>query len=266
MNLGVIWENSIKYSTSDMASMSLYTDRRKILLGTMTVTVAAILIVGITAYQTSIAQDSTDDSNGNPTDGFDIHVSVNKHDSEHLEAQMQHYCKLDTTIVAVCQLYAGNDTNAKLSQIEFIITDEQYQSLPAREKQNWHNHAVELTPQRGEPEIISLPAGVNGTQLLETLTQTYGKVITLWDPSDELPNYEPYVHMVDSPYALGYDQDDNLHCLLPAAGQPPCEETAGGGNATQTTTTSANATTNQTQNQTETQGENQADALTSLFE
>lgn len=239
MNLGIIWENSIKYSMSDMASMSVYTDRRKILLGAMTVTVAAILIVGITAYQTSIAQDSSDNNNVNPTQGFDIHVSVNKHDSEHLEAQMQHWCKLDTTIVAVCQLYAGNDTNAKLSQIEFIITDEQYQSLPAREKQNWHNHAVELTPQRGEPEIISLPAGVNGTQLLDTLTHTYGKVITLWDPSDELPNYEPYVHMVDSPYALGYDQDDTLQCKLPAAGQPPCEGATGGGggNATQTTTT-----------------------------
>jgi hypothetical protein len=238
MNLGIIWENSIKYSMSDMASMSIYTDRRKILLGAMTVTVAAILIVGITAYQTSIAQNSNN-NNDNPTQGFDIHVSVNKHDSEHLDAQMNHWCKLDTTIVAVCQLYAGNDTNAKLSQIEFIITDEQYQSLPAREKQNWHNHAVELTPQRGEPQIISLPAGVNGTQLLDTLTHTYGKVITLWDPSDELPNYEPYVHMVDSPYALGYDQDDTLQCKLPAAGQPPCEGATGGGggNATQTTTT-----------------------------
>jgi hypothetical protein len=135
--------------------MSVYTNRRKILLGAMAVTVAAILIVGITAYQTSIAQDTGDTNNGNPTQGYDIHVSVNKHDSEHLEAQMQHYCKLDTTIVAVCQLYAGNDTNAKLSQIEFIITDEQYQSLPAREKQNWHNHAVELTPQRGESSCRS---------------------------------------------------------------------------------------------------------------
>ena len=224
-----------------MASMSVYLDRRKALLGAMTATVAAILIVGITTYQTSIAQNSTTNNNGNPTQGFDIHVSVNKHDSEHLDAQMNHYCKLDTTIVAVCQLYAGNDTNAKLSQIEFIITDEQYQSLPAREKQNWHNHAVELTPQRGEPQIISLPAGVNGTQLLDTLTHTYGKVITIWDPSDELPYYEPYVHMVDSPYALGYDQDDNLQCKLPAAGQPPCEGTTGEGSNT-TQTASANTT------------------------
>jgi hypothetical protein len=233
--LGIIWENFIKYSISDMASMSVYTDRRKILLGAMTATVAAILIVGITAYQTSIAQNSSDNNNS-PTQGFDIHVSVNKHDSEHLNAQMDHWCKLDKTIVAVCQLYAGNDTNAKLSQIEFIITDEQYQSLPPREKQNWHNHAVELTPQRGEPQIISLPEGVNATQLLDTLKHTYGKVITIWDPSDELPYYEPYVHMVDSPYALGYDQDDNLQCKLPAANQTGCEGTVGGGGGSSNTT------------------------------
>jgi hypothetical protein len=241
MNLGIIWENSIKYSIADMALMSVYTDRRKILLGAMTATVATILIGGIIAYQTSIAQNSNDSNSNDPTEGFDIHVSVNKHDSEHLNAQMDHWCKLDPTIVAVCQLYAGNDTNAKLSQIEFIITDEQYQSLPAREKQNWHNHAVELTPQRGEPQIISLPEGVNGTQLLDTLKHTYGKVITIWDPSDELPYYEPYVHMVDSPYALGYDQDDNLQCKLPAANQTGCEGTEGGGgaggNATEGTTT-----------------------------
>jgi hypothetical protein len=236
MNLGIIWENSIKYSISDMASMSVYTDRRKILLGAMTATVAAILIGGIIAYQTSIAQNSND--NNNPTQGFDIHVSVNKHDSAHLNAQMNHWCKLDTRIVAVCLLYAGNDTNAKLSQIEYIISDQQYQSLPPREKQNWHNHAVELTPQRGEPKIISLPAGVNATQLLDTLKHTYGKVITLWDPSDELPYYEPYVHQVDSPYALGYDQDNNLQCKLPAANQTGCEGTVGGGsNATEGTTT-----------------------------
>jgi hypothetical protein len=214
--------------------------RRKILLIAMVASVATVLVGSINAIQSSVATPAPNGGGGDrPVDGYDIHVSVNKHDSEHLEAQMQHWCKLDTTIVAVCQLYAGNETNAKLSQIEFIITDEQYQSLPAREKQNWHNHAVELTPQRGEPQIISLPAGVNGTQLLDTLTHTYGKVITLWDPSDELPNYEPYVHMVDSPYALGYDQDDTLQCKLPAAGQPPCEGATGGGggNATQTTTT-----------------------------
>jgi hypothetical protein len=212
----------------------------------MVASVAAVLVGSINAIQSSVATPVNGGGGGEsrPVDGYDIHVSVNKHDSEHLDAQMDHWCKLDPTIVAVCLLYSGNDTNAKLSQVEFIITDEQYQSLPAREKQNWHNHAVELTPQRGEPQIISLPEGVNGTQLLDTLLSTYGKVVTLWDPSDELPDYEPYVHMVDSPYALGYDLDDNLHCLLPAAGQPPCEET-GGGNATQTTTT--NATTNQTQ-------------------
>jgi hypothetical protein len=221
---------------SDKSSLTR-SKRRKILLIAMVASVATVLVGSINAIQTSVATPANGGGENRPVDGYDIHVSVNKHDSEHLNAQMNHWCKLDATIVAVCQLYAGNDTNAKLSQIEYIITDEQYQSLPPREKQNWHNHAVELTPQRGEPQIISLPEGVNGTQLLDTLTHTYGKVITLWDPSDELPYYEPYVHQVDSPYALGYDQDDNLQCKLPAANQTGCEEAGGsGGNATEETT------------------------------
>jgi hypothetical protein len=48
----------------------------------------------------------------------------------------------------------------------------------------WHNQAVELTPQRGAPEFVDLPPGVNGTELLSTLQTTYGKVITLWEPNE----------------------------------------------------------------------------------
>jgi len=218
MNLGVIWENSIKYSISHMASMSVYTNRRKILLGAMTAGVAAILIGGITAYQTSIAQNNND-NNDSPTDGFDIHVTVNKHDSENLDHDMNHYCKLDDKIVAVCLLFDGHDTNANLAQVEFIITDQQYQQLPEREKFNWHNHAVELTPERGEPQIVSLPEGVEGASLLDTLKHTYGKVVTLWDPNDNVPDFPPYVFAVDSPHALGQDENDDLECEWPEAGK-----------------------------------------------
>jgi hypothetical protein len=37
-----------------------------------------------------------------------------------------------------------------------------------------------------------------------------GKVITIWDPVDETPNYPPYVFAVDSPFALGQDLNNNL--------------------------------------------------------
>ena len=201
--------------------MSTYKDRRKILLGAMTAAVAVILVGGITAFQTSVAQNANHNDNGdNPTEGFDIHVTVNKHDSENLEHQMDHYCKLSDQIVAECLLFNGDDANGHLEQVEYIITDAQYQQLPEREKHNWHNHAVELTPERGEPQIIDLPEGVDGAALLSTLKQTYDKVITLWDSEqDETPSYEPYVFDVDSPHALGQDENDDLECEWPAANE-----------------------------------------------
>ncbi len=94
--------------------------------------------------------------------------------------------------------------------MEFFITKDQYTKLPERERQNWHNHAVELTPERGMPSCVSLPQGVECGKLVETLQGTYGKVVTLRDPADAVPDYPPYVFAVDSPFALGQDLNNNL--------------------------------------------------------
>jgi hypothetical protein len=148
-----------------------------------------------------------------PTGGYDIHVTVNRHDSMNIDAPMDHYCKLSDKIVAVCQLYFNDPEGGGtpiLSQIEYIISKDQYLQLPPRERASWHNHAVELTPERGMPSCVSLPPGLTCEQLVTTLVGTYGKVITIWDPADETPNYPPYVFAVDSPFALGQDLNNNL--------------------------------------------------------
>ena len=183
---------------------------RNFLLGFMIASIFSVLAIGVTSSQNSIATTQEAGTSQSPTDGYDIHVTVNRHDSENLDAPMNHYCKLDTKIVAVCQLYAGEGADAQLAQVEFIITADQYAELPSRDKQNWHNHAVELTPERGSPAFVSLPPGINGTELLTTLQGTYSKVVTLWDPSDDLPDYPPYVFAVDSPFALGQDTNNDL--------------------------------------------------------
>ena len=146
-----------------------------------------------------------------PTSGYDIHVTVNRHDSMNIDAPMDHYCKLSDKIVAVCQLYFNDPAGTPiLSQIEYIISKDQYLQLPPRERASWHNHAVELTPERGMPSCVSLPPGLTCEQLVGTLVTTYGKVITIWDPADETPSYPPYVFAVDSPFALGQDLNNNL--------------------------------------------------------
>jgi hypothetical protein len=176
---------------------------------------------GSTSLQNTFAQseeqaNTSTNTTESPITGYDIHAKINKHDASDLGHKMDHFCKLSESIVAVCQLYDGEGPDAKLAQIEFIITEDQYDQLPDKEKPNWHNHAVELTPQRGAPEFVDLPPGVNGTELLSTLQTTYGKVITLWEPSEELPQSEPYAFWVDSPFALGQDKNDNLHNEWPA--------------------------------------------------
>ena len=169
-------------------------------------------LLGISTFDIAPARGDSNHSHddSDPTEGYDIHAKIKRHQAHDLEHKMDHYCKLDERIVATCLLYSGDEKDAKLEQIEFIITDDQYNQLPDREKQNWHNHAVELTPERGEPEFVDLPEGVEADELLDTLHQTYGKVITVWDSEDNLPDYLPYVFQVDSPFALGQDENDDL--------------------------------------------------------
>ena len=164
-------------------------------------------------HSISAQNDTATNQTATPPSGYDVHVTVNRHDSMNLNAPMDHYCKLSDKIVAVCQLYfTGPEGSGDpiLSQIEYIISKDQYLQLPPRERASWHNHAVELTPERGMPECISLPPGLTCEQLVNTLVGTYGKVITIWDPADSAPNYPPYVFAVDSPYALGQDLNNNL--------------------------------------------------------
>jgi hypothetical protein len=192
-----------------------YNKDRKILLVAIAAIAAAMVLGTTTMYQTFAAKPPAS-AMDDPTQGYNIHVEVGRHDSANLEAHMDHYCKLDKRIVAVCQLYAKDNTvnpktGPQLSQIEFIIGDEQYLQLPLRERANWHNHAVELTPERGSPSCISLPEDLTCDQLVAILKGTYGKVITVWDPADAVPNYPPYAFLVDSPFALGQDTNDHLH-------------------------------------------------------
>ncbi|MEK6872708.1 MAG: DUF1264 domain-containing protein [Nanoarchaeota archaeon] len=184
-------------------SKNFLTNRTKIFLSILMISLGVFLISGIYAIATN---------SGNPATGFNIHVSVNKHDHANLDAQYDHYCKLTPPIVATCLLFAkGKSGNQILSEVEYIITREQYLQLPFRDRQNWHNHAVELTPERGSPQCISLPEGLECGALVSILHQTYGKVVNLWDPSDSLPSHLPYNFLVDSPYALKQDLNNNLH-------------------------------------------------------
>ena len=81
-----------------------------------------------------------------------------------------------------------------------------------------------LQPFNSKTVTVSLLANVipsfdsnNPFILLINLIAISWVVISLCEPSEELPQSEPYAFWVDSPFALGQDKNDNLHNEWPVA-------------------------------------------------
>jgi hypothetical protein len=112
-----------------------------------------------------------------------------------------HYCKPNDKIMMVCQLYDSNSSNATLIGIEYMINADTYNSLPDREKPNWHFHKEEFAADRADPKFPQL----NPQQQQETLKKlenSYGKIILTWNPNDNTPAFPPQIQQVQHPYIV----------------------------------------------------------------
>jgi hypothetical protein len=113
------------------------------------------------------------------------------------------YCSsISGGIMATCLLFDGNSTNATLIGIEYIISSEQYTSLPEREKPNW-------TPVAQEEEEAEVRYPNLSPQQLQQLSEqfkdAYVKLIITWNPNDNLPLYPPQV-VIESLIGGGEDE------------------------------------------------------------
>ena len=109
-----------------------------------------------------------------------------------------HYCKPNDKIMMVCQLYDSNSSNATLIGIEYMISADTYNSLPDREKPNWHFHKEEFTPNRADPKFPQL-SQQQQQEMLTKLENSYGKVILTWNPNDNTPAFPPQIQQVQHP-------------------------------------------------------------------
>ncbi|HEX7033360.1 MAG TPA: DUF1264 domain-containing protein [Nitrososphaera sp.] len=139
-----------------------------------------------------------------PVDGYDApqgHINAVRHIFNDPALRVEHFCKPSDKIVLVCQLYDGASANATLIGVEYIITQERYDSLPDREKPYWHAHRVELRPDRADPMMPELSPEEARAQMAK-LMPTWGKVVITWNPDDELPSFPPQVQLVDHPFMI----------------------------------------------------------------
>lgn len=169
----------------------------------------AALMLGIPVLNTAaIAQQQQGMTNATaaakPVDGYNLpqgHLNAVRHIFDDPSLRVEHFCKPHDRVMMVCQLYDSNSVNATLIGIEYIITQEQYDSLPNREKPYWHAHREELRPERADPMMPELSPEQAQAEMTKMLP-TWGKVIITWIPSDDLPSFPPQVQLVDHPFMM----------------------------------------------------------------
>jgi hypothetical protein len=159
-----------------------------------------------TKTATSTAPNAT--TTAKPVDGYNTHLSALRHVFDDPSLRVQHYCKANNKIVWVCQLYDSTSSNATLIGIEYIITADQYKSLPNREKPNWialgnitHNRANPIFPELSAAQVKLMG---------KVLFGTHGKVIITWDPRDKLPAFPPQTQG-QSPFMLNATVKPEIH-------------------------------------------------------
>lgn len=119
-----------------------------------------------------------------------FHIAKN---NPNLQIEAHHYCSMRSLNVRAgeihqCIIYDSKEAPAKLLGIEYIISDETYQALPAQEKKYWHPHAYEIiSGQLIVPDLSDM-----GDKALEGFIRSWGKTFHTWpDPGTEIPMGEP---------------------------------------------------------------------------
>jgi len=131
-----------------------------------------------------------------PLEALDAYMNGFHFYNGDLRGQMEahHYCALLNEDVTQCIIFDGNDEDAKLMGVEYIVSGDQFARLPADEKHLWHSHAYEVRSGQliapGIPEVAE-------KEFMRKIAGTYGKTWHTWhtDRQHELPVGSPMLMM-----------------------------------------------------------------------
>lgn len=102
-----------------------------------------------------------------------------KEDPQH-QMEAHHYCHQMNEDFAQCILFDGNGPEARLTGIEYIVSEKLFQSLPEDEKQYWHPHNFEILS--GQLVAPAIPE-IAEHELMLLKMNSYGKTWHVWDTS-----------------------------------------------------------------------------------
>lgn len=124
--------------------------------------------------------------------------------SGNMQGQMEahHYCSKLNEDVTQCIIYDGNEKDAKVMGVEYIISEKLFKTLDEEERKWWHSHHYEV--KSGTLVAPGLP-DIAEHELMEEIVSTYGKTFHTWhtDMHEELPYGYPALMM-------GFTKDGQL--------------------------------------------------------
>jgi hypothetical protein len=110
------------------------------------------------------------------------------------QMEVTHYCAKVEEGMFQCVLFHGQEKDAKLVGIEYVIDQKHLDALPPEERALWHSHAFEVTS--GQLTSLGMPAAKEH-ELMKSLAGTYGKTWHTWqvDKGDMVPIGRPTLMM-----------------------------------------------------------------------
>lgn len=111
-----------------------------------------------------------------------------------VQMEAHHFCGHLNEEVIQCVIFDGNDEDAKIMGIEYIVSGALFATLPVEEKALWHSHVHEV--RSGQLIAPGIPA-VAEHEFMEKIAGTYGKTWHTWhtDKDLELPLGAPMLMM-----------------------------------------------------------------------
>jgi hypothetical protein len=122
-----------------------------------------------------------------PAEGYTVHVLAPHLVDGHVMGPYHHYCKvLAPDPVIQCLIYESTDTNARLSQVEFIVAKKLTRNQISLKdwNANWHDHTIEISG--GRVQVLDLPPD-KAKEVADLVSTTDGLILHFYYDGD-LPN------------------------------------------------------------------------------
>lgn len=190
--------NLSKFNTKNTLRLAVTFSIALLAFGTVTIGFSS-------QFATAQAQSNNSTTAAKPVDGYGGPptgpLTAIRHVFDDPTLRVVHFCKPNDKVMMVCQLYDSDSPNATLIGVEYMIDSPTYKALPDREKPNWHYHKEEFSPARANPIFPQLNEQQQ-KEWLKKLSESYGKVIITWNPTDKTPAFPPQIEQVQHPFMV----------------------------------------------------------------